>query len=260
MWHIICQFSILLDNLHGMKQFRSGSRCVWWVTWESIFGKLISAFGVWTMSDMQDDMMDNGLLTQHYTLLITLSAKGWKRSNSTKMRRSRGGGRWRKKRKGEWRQKRRVRKPQITIINHQAVNIFTCYDGLLLAAAWDVCVQGIFCACLLCLAHPELLSLSYCLRLSLNWQHKQQHLRNHLRQQEAGRCANSPSTKLGCARLQKRLGSLSPLFNHKHLHGPGWKHTLGFSQGFALDPVRAFGSSTQTGEPNWDLCVFLRFK
>ena len=25
---------------------------------------------------------------------------------------------------GEWRQKRRVRKPQITTINHQAVNIF----------------------------------------------------------------------------------------------------------------------------------------
>lgn len=27
---------------------------------------------------------------------------------------------------GEWRQRRRVRKPQITTINHQAVNIFTC--------------------------------------------------------------------------------------------------------------------------------------
>lgn len=44
---------------------------------------------------------------------------------------------------GEWRQKRRVRKPQITTINHQAVNIFTCYDGLLLAEAWEMCV----CVC-----------------------------------------------------------------------------------------------------------------
>lgn len=45
-----------------------------------------------------------------------------------------------RRRGGEWKQKRRVRKPQITTINHQAVNIFTCYDGLLLAAARDLCV------------------------------------------------------------------------------------------------------------------------
>lgn len=150
----------------------------------------------------------------------------------------------------EWRQKRRVRKPQITTINHQAVNIFTCWDALLLAAAWDLCVYRLYfcvcmyvCVCLFCVAQPGLLSLlSHCLRLSLNWRHKQQQLRNHPRQQEAGRCVNSPSTKLGCARLQKRLGSHISLFNHKHLHEPGWKHTLGFSQGFALDAGQGLGS------------------
>lgn len=63
---------------------------------------------------------------------------------------------------GEWRQKRRVRKPQITTINHQAVNIFTCYDGLLLAEAWEMCVC--VCACV----QLQLLPLSRCLRLSLN--------------------------------------------------------------------------------------------
>lgn len=63
---------------------------------------------------------------------------------------------------GGWRrQQRRVRKPQITTINHQAVNIFTCYDGLLLAAAWDLCARvSAFCvyACSPRLSHPELLS------------------------------------------------------------------------------------------------------
>lgn len=62
---------------------------------------------------------------------------------------------------GEWRQKRRVRKPQITTINHQAVNIFTCYDGLLLAEAWE-------CVCVCVSVHLKLLPLSRCLRLSLN--------------------------------------------------------------------------------------------
>lgn len=66
----------------------------------------------------------------HYILLIifTFSELG---GGCTKMKRRKGddeegedeerGGRG-----GEWRQRRRVRKPQITTINHQAVNIFTC--------------------------------------------------------------------------------------------------------------------------------------
>lgn len=74
-------------------------------------------------------VMDRRLFMQHYILLIifTFSELG----GVAKMRRRRGddeegedeerGGRG-----GEWRQRRRVRKPQITTINHQAVNIFTC--------------------------------------------------------------------------------------------------------------------------------------
>lgn len=114
-------------------------------------------------------MMDSRLLTQHYTLLIIfeLSERVGRRHNSTEMRWNRGGGRWSKKRKmGEWRQKRR---PQITTINHQAVKIFKCCDGLLLAAAWYLCVC--LHVCLLCFAYPELHSPPHCLRLSLNWQH-----------------------------------------------------------------------------------------
>lgn len=72
----------------------------------------------------------------------------------------------RRGRGGERRQQRRVRKPQITTINHQAVNIFTCYDGLLLAAAWDLCARvSVFCVSAFCvyacsprLSNPELLS------------------------------------------------------------------------------------------------------
>lgn len=60
------------------------------------------------------------------------------------------------------------------------------------------CVWG--CVCRLCLAHHRLFSLSSPLPTLM---HKQQQLRNHSRQQEAGRCVNSPSTILGCARLQK---------------------------------------------------------
>lgn len=169
------------------------------------------------------------------------------------MRRSRG----RRKRRKRGRQKRRVRKPQITTINHQAVNVFTCSDGPLLASAWDLCVCiSHVCMCARSvLPSPDFSSLSRCLRLSLNWRHKQQQLRNHPRQQEAGRCVNSPSTKLGCARLQKRLGSRISLFNHKHLHEPGWKHTLGCSQGFALDAGQGFRSRSPLQKPNWDLCL-----
>lgn len=221
---------------------------VWCVTWNSVFVGLNSDFE--ERQTCRNDGQPAAYTTLHIINHIRIVWEGWEKgSNSPKMRRSGGGGRWRKKRKrGEWRQQRRVRKPQITTINHQAVNIFTCYDGLLLAAAWDlcVCIGCILCVCvyvcLLCLAHPELLSLSHCLRLSLNWRHKQQQLRNHPRQREAGRCVNSPSTKLGCARLQKRLGSHITLFNHKHLHGSGWKRVLGFSQGFALDAGQGFGS------------------
>lgn len=76
-------------------------------------------------------MMDSRPLTQHYTLLImfTLSESvgGEKGSNSTQMRREQRRRKTKKEEEGgECRQKRRVRKPQITTINHQAVNIFTC--------------------------------------------------------------------------------------------------------------------------------------
>lgn len=145
----------------------------------------------------------------------------------------------RRGKRGEWRRKRRARKPQITSINHWAVNIFTSRWPVIGSCLGSVCVFCILCVCLRCLAHPELHSLSHCLRLSLNWRHKQ--LRNRPRQQEAGRCVNSPSTKLGCARLQKRLRSHITVFNHKHFHGSGWKHTLDFSQGFALDAGQGFG-------------------
>lgn len=158
--------------------------------------------------------MDSRLLTQHYTLLIifTLSERGG--GNSTKMRREHGRRKTKREEEegGERRQWRRVRKPQITTINHQAVNIFHMLGLPVIGSS-----QGSVRVCTVCFVHMRVQcvcvfapscpagrrSLSHCLRLAVNWRHKQQQLRNHPRQQEAGRCVNSPSTKLGCARLQK---------------------------------------------------------
>lgn len=129
--------------------------------------------------------------------------------------------------------------------------------GCILCLCLFLCTCVCVCVCLLCLAQPGLLSLSRCLCLSLNWRHKQQQLRNHPCQQEAGRCVNSPSTKLGCARLQKRVGSHISLFNHKHLHESGWKHTLGFGQRFAiaLDARARRQMTLNPPKRNWALCL-----
>lgn len=154
MWHVIVQRSYFTGWSHDLyiTLFNSDQVCVL-----SLMRYLKLSVWVWIQilkNVRLVGMTDSRLLTQHYTLLIifALSERGGRRGATAQ--------RWdgaeeeedgeRRGRGGEWRQQRRVRKPQITTINHQAVNIFTCYDGLLLAAAWDlcVCIGCILCVCM----------------------------------------------------------------------------------------------------------------
>lgn len=98
--------------------------------------------------DMQG-MIDSRPLTQHYTLLImfTLSESGGEgeqqHKDETARRRRRRKMKKEEEEGGEWRQKRRVRWPQITTINHQAVNIFMFMLGWpVIGSLGSVCVCG----------------------------------------------------------------------------------------------------------------------
>lgn len=149
--------------------------------------------------------MEIGPFVQHYTTLIIL---GWGGGGVSKT-----GMKLEVKKVGErkWRQQKGVRKPQITTINHEAVTIFTCSNCLSLAAARDLSVY--VCVFFLCLARRRLRSLFSLSSPLLKLTHKQQQLGNHPRQQEAGRCVNSPSTKLGCAKIAETPQlSYLPLF------------------------------------------------